>query len=144
MYLLSTQTFLDLLCGVDAVKDFADRVPRGSVYLSVVSLGLVEEVIRETDIRDGRDELDRYYRRLLSVARANSTVEVYGESAASWWAKLSGYDFEMDDEGMAREMSDLERMVVATALDRRLVLVEQAQPYHGQIQELQVLDPYAA
>lgn len=142
MYLLSTQTFMDLLCGVEEVKEFADRIPRGAVYLSSVSLGIVEEEIRATPVRRGRDELDRYFRRVLSMARTHSNVEAFGEAAASVWARLGDHDLQVYDEGV-RAMSDVERMVVATALDRSLVLVEQKQAYHDLLPELRVVDPYA-
>ncbi|MCM2434008.1 type II toxin-antitoxin system VapC family toxin [Agrobacterium rosae] len=142
MYLLSTQTLMDLLCGVPEVKEFADGVPRGGVYLSVVSLGVVDGAIRETGVTEGRDQLDRLFRRVLSMARTHSTVEVFGEPAASIWAKLSALDLQVDDDGM-RHLSDLERMVVATAIERKLVLVEQAQPYHSELPELKIVDPYA-
>jgi hypothetical protein len=75
------------------------------------------------------------------MARTHSTVEVFGESAASIWAKLGSHDLIVDVDG-ERAMSDVERMVVATALDRKLVLVEQIQPYHQMIPELKVVDPY--
>jgi predicted nucleic acid-binding protein len=143
MYLLSTQTLMDLLCGVPEVKEFADEVHRAGVYLSVVTLGQVEQEIRATSLKDGRDQLDRYFRRVLSMARTQSTVEPFGESAASIWAQLGSHDLMVDDDGI-RPISDIERMVVATALDRKLVLVEQAQPYHRMIPELKVVDPYAA
>lgn len=141
MYLFSTQTLMDLLCGVPEVKNFADGVPRGGVYLSVVSLGVVEEAIQDTPANDGRDQLDRYFRRVISLARTHSTVEVFGETTASIWAKLSAHDLQIDDDG-ERPMTDVERMVVATALDRRLVLVEPAQPYHRLLPDLQVLAPH--
>lgn len=141
MYLLATQTLMDLLCGVPEVKEFADGVPRGGVYLSVISLGVVDGAIRETGVTEGRDQLNRLFRRVLSMARTHSTVEVFGEPAASIWAKLSALDLQVDD-GM-RHFSDVERMVVATAIERKLVLVEQAQPYHSELPELKVVDPYA-
>ncbi|MDW9481829.1 hypothetical protein GOB57_24580 [Sinorhizobium meliloti] len=141
MYLFSTQILMDLLCGVPEVKEFADGVPRGGVYLSVVSLGLVDQAIRETAVNDGRDQLDRFFRRILSMARTHSTIETFGESTASIWAKLAAHDLQVDDDG-ERPMTDVERMVVATALDRKLVLVEQAQPYHQMIPELKAVDPY--
>ncbi|MNV96229.1 hypothetical protein D3C71_1912110 [compost metagenome] len=75
------------------------------------------------------------------MARTHSTIEAFGESAASIWAKLDAYDLQVDDDG-ERPMTDVERMVVATALDRKLVLVEQAQPYHQLIPELKVADPH--
>jgi hypothetical protein len=40
------------------------------------------------------------------------------------------------------DLGDMSRMVVATAIDRNLVLIEGAQPYHGQIDGLHVEDPY--
>ncbi|MCS4088589.1 hypothetical protein [Rhizobium sp. BK176] len=141
MYLFSTQTLMDLLCGMPEVKEFADNVPSNAVYLSVVSLGIVDEAIRETPAKDGRDQLDRLFRRVLSMARTHSTVEVFGESTASIWAKLGSHDLIVDDDG-ERAMSDVERMVVATALDRKLVLVEQVQPYHRMLPELKVVDPH--
>jgi hypothetical protein len=141
MYLLSTQTLMDLLCGVPEVKEFADGVPRGGVYLSVISLGIVDQAIRETPAKDGREQLDRFFRRILSMARTHSTVETFGESAASIWAKLAALDLQVDDDGV-RPMTDVERMIVATAIDRKLVLVEQVQAYHQLIPELKVVDPY--
>ncbi len=141
MYLFSTQTLMDLLCGVPEAKEFADSVPRGGVYLSVVSLGIVDQAIRETPVKDGRDQLDRYFRRVLSMARTHSTIEAFGESAASIWARLAAHDLQVFDDG-DRPMTDVERMVVATAIDRKLVLVEQAQPYHQLVPELKVVDPY--
>lgn len=142
MYLLSTQTLMDLLCGVDAVKEFADRLQRGAVYLSVVSVGMVDEAIKETPTNQGRDNLDRYFRRVLSMARTNSTVEIFSESTASIWARLAAFDLQFDDDG-ERRMTDVERMVVATAIDRKLALVEPRQAYHDQLPELKVVDPYA-
>nr|WP_250808494.1 hypothetical protein [Neorhizobium tomejilense] len=142
MYLFSTQTLMDLLCGVEEVKEFADGVPRGAVYLSAVSLGVVEQSIRETPGSQGRDDLDRYFRRVLSMARTHSNIEVFGESTASIWARLGDHDLQVYDDGV-RPMTDVERMVVATALERNLVLVEAGQAYHAQIPELKVVNPYA-
>jgi predicted nucleic acid-binding protein len=142
MYLLSTQTLMDLLCGVEEVKEFADGVPRGAVYLSAVSLGVVEQAIRETPAKEGRDDLDRYFRRVLSLARTHSNVETFGEATASIWARLGDRDLQVFDDGV-RPMSDTERMVVATALERNLVLVEAGQAYHSQVPDLKVVDPYA-
>jgi hypothetical protein len=103
---------------------------------------LVDEAIRGTPTNEGRANLECYFRWALSMARTNSTVEIFSESTASYWARLAAFNVLFKDNG-ERPMSDVERMVVATAIDRKLVLVEGYQPYHNQLSELNVVDPYA-
>ncbi|MFB9980177.1 type II toxin-antitoxin system VapC family toxin [Mesorhizobium kowhaii] len=142
MYLLSTQTLMDLLCGEPRIKDFINSAQIDNVGVSVVTLGEIQSEISATDQDDGREVLDSALRKFHAIARRTQRVEPFDETAAFMWAKIQGHDLVFDDEGESISLSDIQRMVVATAIDRNLILIERRQPYHARLPDLQVLDPY--
>lgn len=133
---------MDLICGEPNIMRWANSVFAHGVSVSVVSIGQVQSEIMATDQNDGRDDLDSAIRVVIANARRASRIEPFDESAASVFAKLLGRQLTYQTPDGTVELGDMSRMVVATAIDRKLVLVERSQPYHALLPDLRVTDPY--
>lgn len=142
MYLFSTQTLMDLICGEPHVMGWAETVVAHGVSISVVSIGRVQAEILATGQGDGRDELDSAFRVVLANAKRTHRIEPFDESTALVWAKLLDRELTYEAGDGTMELDDLSRMVVATAIDRKLILVERPQPYHLLLPDLRVVSPY--
>lgn len=140
MYLLSTQALMDLICGQPDMARWVRSVAAADVHISSVSVAHVQAEVIATSADEGRDELEHALRGVLAYARRAKSLEVFDEEAAEVYARLPGEALYLDDDA---EMSDMSRMVVATAIDRNLELVEEPQPYHAEIGNLRTVDPGA-
>lgn len=116
--------------------------PVNQVGVSVISLGVVATEVERTAIAAGRAELDSNLRTTQAIARRLNRIEGFGEAEAAVWATIMDMDLQIDVQGARTGLGDPSRMVVATALARGLTLVERAQPYHGVLTSLPVVDPY--
>jgi hypothetical protein len=139
MYLLSTQALMDLICGQPEMSRWVGSVAAAEVHVSAVSIAHVQAEISATPADEGRDELDRALRAFLAYARRANVVEIFDEEAAQVFARLPHGQLLLDDA----ELGDMSRMVVSTAIDRNLELVEEPQPYHADIGNLRTVDPAA-
>ncbi|MNL79183.1 hypothetical protein D3C87_2057280 [compost metagenome] len=83
--------------------------------------------------------MDLALRAFVSFARRNNAFELFDEGAGAAFSRIAQLELRVHDD---EDLGDMSRMVVATAIDRNLVLIEGAQPYHGQIDDLRVEDPY--
>lgn len=140
MYLLSTQSLMDLICGQPEMTRWIGSVAAAEVHVSAVSVAHVQAEVMAMTVADGRDELDRALRVLLAYARRANILEVFDEEAAQVFSRLPPGVLYLDDDA---ELGDMSRMVVATAIDRSLELVEEPQPYHAHIANLRTVDPAA-
>ncbi len=139
MFLLSTQALMDIICENPDMTAWIRLVPAQDIHASVVSVAHVQAEILSTPIEEGREVLDLALRTFVSFARRNSTLELFDEGAGAVFSRIAHLDLRTDDD---EELGDMSRMVVATAIDRNLVLIEGAQSYHRQIDSLRVEDPY--
>ncbi|WP_062944005.1 hypothetical protein A4A59_017025 [Rhizobium leguminosarum] len=67
-------------------------------------------------------------------------LEFFDEEAAQVFARLPKGQLLVES---GAELDDMSRMVVATAIERHLALVEEPQPYHAEIGNLRTVDPFA-
>ncbi|WP_327209977.1 hypothetical protein [Rhizobium leguminosarum] len=140
MYLLSTQALMDLICDQPEMSRWVGSVAAAEVHVSAVSVAHVQAEINATPADEGRDELDRALRAFLAYARRANVVEIFDEEAAQVYARLPLGQLLLED---GAELGDMSRMVVSTAIDRNLELVEEPQPYHADVGNLRTVDPAA-
>lgn len=129
---------MDLICGQPEMSRWVRSVGAAEVHASVISVAHVQAEIFATSSDDGRDELDEALRSFLGYARRANVLEFFDEAAAQLFARLPKGQLLL--EGGA-DLGDMSRMVVATAIERRLALVEEPQPYHAEIRNLRTADP---
>lgn len=139
MFLLSTQALMDIICDNPDVTAWIRPVPAQDIHASVVSVAHVQAEIISTPIEEGCEVMDLALRAFVSFTRRNNALELFDERAGGVFSRTAQLDLRIDDD---EDLGDLSRMVVATAIDRNLVLIEGAQPYHGQIDGLRVKVPY--
>lgn len=138
MYLLSTQSLMDLICGQPAMASWIRSVGASEVHISSVSIAQIEAEILATSAADGRDELDDALRSILAYARRARAIELFDEEAAAIFARLPEADLYFEDGTV---VGDMTRMVAATAIEKKLMLVEEPQPYHAVIANLLTAEP---
>lgn len=136
-YLLSTQAFLDRLSGDLNLPTVAwleeQPIAEGRVALSVISLGVASALIERMSagpIRSAMKDALHNTRRdfgdnIIPVDQTHITV----------WADLLNHRtpwkrFTKRGDTATSNMSDVEKLVIATALAEPFTLVERAQPYH--------------
>lgn len=139
MFLLSTQALMDIICENPDLTAWIRPVPAQDIHASVVSVAQVQAEILSTPIEEGREVMDLALRAFVSFARRNNALELFGEGAGAVFSRMIQLDLRVDDD---EDLGDMSRMVVATAIDRDLVLIEGEQSYHGRIDGLRVEDPY--
>lgn len=131
---------MDLICGQPTMSGWITTVPASDVHVSAVTLAHLQAEIAEIPVEDGRLELDQALRSFTAYARRANAIEVFDEEAARAYATLAFGPFLLDD---GTPLGDMSLMVVATAIDRNLELVEERQPYHSEIGNLRIVDPSA-
>lgn len=131
---------MDLICGQPEMSRWVGSVAAAEVHVSAVSVAHVQSEIFATPADEGRGELDSALRTFLAYARRANVVEIFDEEAAQVYARLPQGQLLLED---GAELGDMSRMVVATAIERGLTLVEEAQPYHADIGNLRAVDPSA-
>lgn len=142
MYLLSTRVFAALVSAEPRILAWAKTVGRERLGASVVSLGVVRYRVGTVPVGSGQQSVDQNLRAIESLMRRTGAIHDFGERDAAIWANLLSCDLKVAVRGVATDLPNRDRMVVATALERSLVLVEGEQPYHSALSALRVLDPY--
>lgn len=130
---------MDIICENPDLTAWIRPVPAQDIHASVVSVAQVQAEILSTPIEEGREVMDLALRAFVSFARRNNALELFGEGAGAVFSRMIQLDLRVDDD---EDLGDMSRMVVATAIDRDLVLIEGEQSYHGRIDGLRVEDPY--
>lgn len=138
IYLLSTQSLLDLLTGQPEMEASMEGKQARSVEISSVSIGQVLRQIQAVNAVAARRELDSAFEKLLMVFHTYQGVIPFDEAASKTWATLSSMTL-MHDSSV--ELSSESRMVVATALVRNATLVDADRPYHAVLPVLSVENP---
>jgi predicted nucleic acid-binding protein len=142
IYLLATQTLLDVLAGEERINAWLHEVPMREVEISAVSIGQAHTMIQQVENAAARENLERQLSKVVTIARACQGVIPFDEGAARVWASLQEPTLTYQrPDGAETELSSESRMVVATALARGATLVEAKQPYHDAIPDLSVVSP---
>lgn len=143
MYLISTQSAVDLICGEPGLQAWVRSVAPDEISVSVVTLGQIEAEVLATGVDEGHDEMDAAYRTFKSLAGRTNNIETFDEEIASVWARLRFIDLPyVTAANHTVQVPDPSRMVIATAIVRKLALIERSQPYHALLRDLMTFDPY--
>jgi predicted nucleic acid-binding protein len=142
IYMLSTQSLLDLLGGNPGITKWLSSVPVQQVEISAVSVGQAIDTIQQSANAANRNYFQRQLDRIVVTVKSSDGLIPFDEGAARMWAELQSMklDYKMRD-GSNTELSAESRMVVATARDRGATFVEDSQPYHAAIPDLQIVSP---
>ena len=141
-YLLSTWALMDLISRKSDLPVFqwidSQQTASTQIYISVVSIGLAQAAIESHD----NPILQRQFRESLQDVMESwppeNIVEFTLDVVAPWSLLVANGDRlqtrkRLSDSAATVSLGQSDRMVVATALQRDLVLVEPAQPYHKQL-----------
>jgi predicted nucleic acid-binding protein len=138
IYLLATQTILDILAGRPQIQKWLQTVPLHSVEISTVSIAQSLHKIRSSAAAAQRRAYERALTNFRSAMQIHQGVVGFDDAAAEIWPTLMEMDLQCEVGGKPASLGAASRMVVATALAREAVLVEQRQPYHHHVPGLQV------
>ncbi len=142
IYLLSTQSLLDLVTGEVLMTTWLRGIPLQPVEISTVSIGRVLETIRKVENIAARKHYERQLSIIVTAANHIQGVVPFDEDAAKIWSELQGLTLKYTlPDGTMTDLSSESRMVVATALARGATLVEAQQPYHQSIERLTIESP---
>jgi hypothetical protein len=147
MYLLSSQALLDLVTGHPKMTGWVQGIPSLDVGISVLSFGRVKQVSETLPNEDPRKgNLDNAITAAAGIMRNTGRIESFDYPACLIWIKLLNIELNKYSNGnTVISLDDEDRMIIATAIDRALVYVEHAQPYHSILSDLfpfRTLDPY--
>jgi predicted nucleic acid-binding protein len=124
MYLLDTQALADLVSGGDnATRSFASQAEAEDreVRVSVISLGALRAEIDAIIDPAERENWDRRFQITFSRLRSDGRILDVELRISLEWAILKNMGDLVDKGG--REIGDDERLVIATAIIERLILV---------------------
>lgn len=140
IYLLSTQSILDILCGETKAQAWQKSVPANAVEVSAVSIGQALVTIQAIEKAARRHAFETALSGFVSAAKVSQGIIPFDEEDALLWADLASLSLPYTaPDGTSAELSPSSRMVVATALHRGATLVEAPQPYHGRIKGLKTV-----
>jgi len=142
IYVLSTQSLLDLLGGKPSIMNWLSTVSMQDVEISAVSIGQALDTIQQKPNAAQRKNFERQLDRIVTTVKSSDGLISFDEGAARIWAELESKTLAYRTrDGNTTELSHASRMVVATALRRGAMFVEDSQPYHAAIPGLQVVSP---
>lgn len=124
MYLLDTQALTDLVSGHDnAAREFVANAERRNldVRVSVISFGALKAEIGEIKDPCEKENWGQRFEITLNHYRTNGKLLDVDRRISLEWALLKYMDLPTKDKN--KQLGDDERLVVATALVERLVLV---------------------
>ncbi|WP_187830037.1 PIN domain-containing protein [Siccirubricoccus phaeus] len=140
MYLLGTQALLDAASGSHAqLMQWLDGVSRGAIHLSVISFGRALHEVTQLAPSGDRSCYLQNLETLTAMVRDQGHLLAVDDRIGRTWAHLLSMDLKMTQpSGETVDLDDDNRIVVATALQRNLTLVEPAQPYQATLPKLAV------
>jgi len=141
VYLLSSQSLLDMLGDELAMKAWTGTVQANSIKLSSVSIGQALYQIEQEQDANLRAELDDALEKTIRSLQIYEGIVPFDASAARTWSKLMRMKLLHQDGSNPIEVSSESRMVVATALAKGFTLVDAARPFHYTVQRLKVIYP---
>jgi predicted nucleic acid-binding protein len=141
VYLLSSQSLLDMLGDEPAMKAWTGTVQANSIKLSSVSIGQALYQIEQEQDANLRAELDDALEKTIRSLQIYEGIVPFDVSAARTWSKLMRMKLLHQDGSNPIPVSSESRMVVATALAKGFTLVDAARPFHSTVQRLKVISP---
>jgi predicted nucleic acid-binding protein len=141
VYLLSSQSLLDMLADEPPMKAWTGTVQANSIKLSSVSIGQALYQIEQERDANLRAELDDALEKTIRSLQIYEGIVPFDASAARIWSKLMHMKLLHKDGSNPIEVSSESRMVVATALAKGFTLVDAARPFHSTVQGLKVKSP---
>ena len=141
VYLLSSQSLLDMLGDEPAMKAWTGTVQANSIKLSSVSIGQALYQIEQEQDANLRAELDDALEKTIRSLQIYEGIVPFDASAARTWSKLMRMKLLHQDGSNPIPVSSESRMVVATALAKGFTLVEAARPFHSAVLGLKVKSP---
>ena len=147
-YLLGTQALAGLVRNApdDPVRAWAARVgiADDEIVASVVSFLLIKRKVQNLASGERSDWELRFGQAVHRFREVNGLMQVTLDIATRA-AELSAIEMPMGAPGEPGSLGDLGLLVLATALDGDLMLVDRRQPYHRVLedrQRLELVDPY--
>jgi predicted nucleic acid-binding protein len=141
VYLLSSQSLLDMLVDEPAMKAWKGTVQASSIKLSSVSIGQALYEIEQQQDANLRAELNDALEKTIRSLEIYDGVVPFDGNAAMTWSKLMRMKLLHKDGSNPIDVSSESRMVVATALDKGFTLVDASRPFHSSVQGLKVKSP---
>jgi predicted nucleic acid-binding protein len=141
VYLLSSQSLLDMLSGEVAMKAWTGTVQASAIKLSSVSIGQALYQIEQERDANLRAELEDALEKTIRSLQIYEGIVPFNASAAITWSKLMHMKLLHQDGSNPIEVSSESRMVVATALDKGFTLVDAPRPFHSTVHGLNVKSP---
>jgi predicted nucleic acid-binding protein len=148
-YLLGTQSLVELARRVpNPVKRWADSIPTtgDQIYISVVSIGQIQSEIDK--LRPDDPEKPLWQAHFRAAVAQFSPMYVLGvdESIAMRWATLLPLTLTTTDKsGQQVDLAADSRLLLATAMERNLIVVDAVEHYHRVLAAhgLRSFDPYS-
>lgn len=146
-YILSSQSFLDLI-SVDhsPVGNWAETVSNDNIYISSISIGQIRSHIECLDNKDPvKEALRDHLEYNLPPLVANNMIISIDHRIADRWGKLRQLELKVNEsEGKDSPMDDPGYLIIATAIEHGLILVNCTQPCFSDLKTLGFLfhDPY--
>lgn len=138
IFMLSTQSLLDLLTGQPGMDVWMRAKQARSVEISSVSVGqVIHHISAQSDVAY-RDRLTRAFEKLLQTFHGYQGVIPFDEDASRTWSTLLTMELM---HNASTELSSESRMVVASALTRSATFVDAKRPYHAKLVSLKVDSP---
>lgn len=134
MYLISTQGLIDLIGGDPDIGQLLRQLGADRVRVSIVTLGVVEADLQSMANEPDFAQFDQALRSFEAFARRMGCIEPFDGHVVRVWARLLNQHLttETDDDGV-EDLGDIDRMVVATAIERNLILIDRPRIYHQQL-----------
>ena len=141
IYLLSSQSLLDMLVDEPAMKAWKGTVQASSIKLSSVSIGQALYEIEQQEDANLRAELNDALEKTIRSLQIYDGIVPFDANAAMTWSKLMHMKLLHKDGSNPIDVSSESRMVVATALDKGFTLVDASRPFHSTVPGLKVKSP---
>lgn len=141
VYLLSSQSLLDMLADEPAMKAWKGTVQASSIKLSSVSIGQALYEIEQQQDANLRAELYDALEKTIRSLQIYEGIVPFDANAAMAWSRLMHMKLLHKAGSNPIEVSSESRMVVATALDKGFTLVDASRPFHSTVQGLKVKSP---
>lgn len=140
MYLLSTPALLDVVTGSHpTAQPWVQTVRHRDIHLCTISVGRARYEITLRAPSAMRMTMHGNLSALVAAVRAYGNILAVDERMADEWARLLRLPLTVNQpNGQPADLDDDNRIVVACAVQFRLQLVEEAQPYHSQVPGLTV------
>lgn len=148
MYLLSTQSLVDIMRGTGTPVGMwhGSLTPdiQRHVFVSVLSFGRIASQIHDLPAAS-RGDWTKSLARTRHLMLRDTRVLGIDMDLMDLWADLLVTDLsQFDESGEEIPLADDDRLIVATAILRRFILIDRPQPFHATVKDrhrLEILNP---